>query len=74
MEIHSCGVNVSGSGAELEKFEMHDGICDIRHEGVMTYCYTREENPDIVKMLQLLWNLMNNGVMKNFKWNVATEE
>ena len=42
--------------------------------GVMTYCYTQEEDPDIEKMLQLLWNLMNNGVMKNFKWNVAIGE
>lgn len=35
--------------------------------GVMTYCFTREENPDIEKMVQLLWSLMNDGVMKNFK-------
>lgn len=35
--------------------------------GVMTYCFTREENPDIEKMVQLLWNLMNDGVLKNFK-------
>ena len=41
--------------------------------GVMTYCYTQEEDPDIEKMLQLLWNLMNDGVMKDFKWNAAIE-
>lgn len=35
--------------------------------GVMTYSFTREENPDIEKMVQLLWSLMNEGVMKNFK-------
>ena len=35
--------------------------------GVMTYCFTREENPDIEKMIQFLWSLMNDGVMKNFK-------
>jgi Transcriptional regulator len=34
--------------------------------GVMTYCFARKENPDIERMLQLLWSLMNNGVMKNF--------
>lgn len=35
--------------------------------GVMTYCFTQEENPDIEKTVQLLWNLMNDGVIKNFK-------
>jgi len=35
--------------------------------GMMTYCFTREENPDIEKMVQLLWSFMNEGVMKNFK-------
>lgn len=34
--------------------------------GVMTYCFTQEENPDIEKMVQLLWNLMNDGVIKKF--------
>ncbi len=38
--------------------------------GVMTYCFTREENPDIEKIVQLLYSLMNDGVMKNYKWNV----
>jgi hypothetical protein len=33
--------------------------------GVMTYCFTREENPDIEKMVQLQGSLMNDGVMKN---------
>lgn len=41
--------------------------------GVMTYCFTREENPDIEKMIQLLLNLMNDGVMKNFKWSAENE-
>jgi len=41
--------------------------------GVMTYCFTREEDPDIEKMVQLLWSLMNDGVMKNFKWNASIE-
>jgi AcrR family transcriptional regulator len=41
--------------------------------GVMTYCFAREENPDIEKMVQLLWSLMNDGVMKNFKWNASIE-
>lgn len=41
--------------------------------GVMTYCFTREENPDIEKMIQLLYSLMNDGVMKNFKWNTLVE-
>jgi len=27
--------------------------------GVMTYCFTQEEDPDIKKMVQLLWSLMN---------------
>jgi AcrR family transcriptional regulator len=31
---------------------------------VMTYCFTREENPNIEKMVQLLYSLMNDGVMK----------
>jgi AcrR family transcriptional regulator len=35
--------------------------------GVMTYCFTREKNPDIEKMVQLLGSLMNDGLMKNFK-------
>lgn len=34
--------------------------------GVMTYCFTREENPDIEKMVWLLWDFMNDGVMKYF--------
>lgn len=34
--------------------------------GVLTYCFTREEDPDIEKMVQLLWSFMNDGVMKNF--------
>lgn len=38
--------------------------------GVMTYCFTREENPDIEKIVQLLYSLMNDGVMKDYKWNV----
>ncbi|MFL0198160.1 TetR/AcrR family transcriptional regulator [Clostridium sp. WILCCON 0269] len=33
--------------------------------GVMTYCFTQEENSNIEKMGQLLWGLMNDGVMKN---------
>lgn len=36
--------------------------------GVMTYCFTREENPDIEKTVQILYSLMEDGVMKNFKW------
>ncbi len=34
--------------------------------GVMTYCFTREENPDIEKMVQFLASLMNDGLMKNY--------
>lgn len=34
--------------------------------GVTTYCFTQEGDPDIEKMVQLLWSLMNDGVMKNF--------
>lgn len=41
--------------------------------GMMTYCFTQEENPNIDKMAQLLWSLMNDGVMKKFKWNAAIE-
>ena len=41
--------------------------------GVMTYCFTQEENPDTEKMGQLLWSLMNDGVMKNFKWNATSK-
>ncbi|HBE78961.1 MAG TPA: TetR/AcrR family transcriptional regulator [Firmicutes bacterium] len=41
--------------------------------GVMTYCFTREENPDLEKVVQLLGNLTNDGVMKNFKRNVSIE-
>lgn len=41
--------------------------------GVMTYCFTKEENPDTEKMGQLLWNLMNDGVLKNFKWSASME-
>jgi AcrR family transcriptional regulator len=29
--------------------------------GVMTYCFTQEEDPDVQKMVQFLWNLMNEG-------------
>ncbi|WP_091752471.1 TetR/AcrR family transcriptional regulator [Propionispora vibrioides] len=42
--------------------------------GVMTYCFTQEEDPDIEKMVQLLWSLMNDGVIKNFKWNVSNSD
>lgn len=35
--------------------------------GAMTYCFTREENPDIEKMVQLLWHLLNNGVITSFQ-------
>lgn len=42
--------------------------------GVMTYCFAQEENPDTEKIGQLLWNLMNDGVMKNFKWNNSGEQ
>lgn len=27
--------------------------------GVMTYCFTKEEDPDIKKMIQLLWKIMH---------------
>jgi uncharacterized protein YneF (UPF0154 family) len=41
--------------------------------GVMTYCFTQEENPDIEKMVWLVGNLMNEGVMKSFKWDTSIE-
>ncbi|HBF38130.1 MAG TPA: TetR/AcrR family transcriptional regulator [Firmicutes bacterium] len=41
--------------------------------GVMTYCFTREENPDIEKMVQLLGSLINDGLQKNFNGNVSME-
>lgn len=41
--------------------------------GMITYCFTREENPDIEEMVQLQWRLMNDGVMKNFKGNISNE-
>ncbi|GFZ33815.1 hypothetical protein CSC2_43410 [Clostridium zeae] len=28
--------------------------------GVLTYCFTQEEDPDIQKLIQILWNLMHN--------------
>ncbi|WP_182188240.1 TetR/AcrR family transcriptional regulator [Pectinatus frisingensis] len=33
--------------------------------GVMTYCFTKEETPDIEKMVRLLWEFMDNGVMRD---------
>jgi AcrR family transcriptional regulator len=34
--------------------------------GLMTYCFMREENPDIENMVQLLYRLMCDGVIKKF--------
>jgi AcrR family transcriptional regulator len=42
--------------------------------GVMTFCFTKEENPDIQKMIQLLYTLMRDGVMQNSKWHISMEE
>lgn len=42
--------------------------------GMMTYCFTREEDPDIEKMVQLLWSLTNDGVMKSFKQNASIKK
>ena len=41
--------------------------------GVLKYCFMNEENPDAEKIIQLLLNLMNNGVMKSLNWNVSIE-
>ncbi len=32
--------------------------------GVLTYCFTQEEDPDIPKMVQFLWNLMKDSLIK----------
>ncbi len=32
--------------------------------GVLTYCFTQEEDPDIEKMVQLLWQFMKDGIIK----------
>jgi AcrR family transcriptional regulator len=34
--------------------------------GMITYCYTREEHPDIERMVNLLNNFMSNGVLYKF--------
>lgn len=41
--------------------------------GVLTYCFIHEENPDAEKIIQLLLDLMNNGVMHRLKWNISIE-
>ena len=36
--------------------------------GMITYCFTREERPDIERMVQLLNSFMNDGVLKNLNF------
>ncbi len=61
--------------SDIEEFELE---CTMEYTvsailGVLTYCFMNEENPDAEKIMQLLLNLMNNGVMKSLKWNLSIE-
>lgn len=59
----------------LQSYETDDYILEYGLEyamsaiiGMITYCFTMEEHPDIEKMVVLLNSFMNDGVLKNPKF------